>query len=72
MSTPVIATSPEEAAIIDEAMLLARLPISRRTLFKWRNSGGMPHIRVPGSRRVLYHWDSVQAWLFAQQRGGLQ
>jgi hypothetical protein len=61
-------TSPSEAGFIDEMELLNRLPVSRRTLFAWRESGKIPSVRLPGSRRILYHWASVEASLLRQQR----
>ena len=60
---------PGDAGFIDEKQLLARLPISRRTLFNWRFSGNIPYVNV-GGRRVLYHWPSVEAALLRRQRGG--
>jgi predicted DNA-binding transcriptional regulator AlpA len=54
---------------IDEKQLLARLPISRRTLFNWRTTGKIPCVRL-GGRRILFHWPSVEAALLRYQRGG--
>jgi predicted site-specific integrase-resolvase len=54
---------------IDEKQLLARLPVSRRTLFSWRTSGKIPFVRL-GGRRILFHWPSVEAALLRYQRGG--
>jgi hypothetical protein len=59
---------PSEAAFIDEKQLLARLPVSRRTLFNWRTSGKIPCVRL-GGRRILFHWPSVEAALLRQQKG---
>lgn len=58
-----------EAGFIDEKQLLSRLPVSRRTLFNWRNSGKIPSVRL-GGRRILFHWPSVEAALLRHQRGG--
>ena len=55
-----------EANFIDQKQLLARLPISRRTLFNWRTSGKIPYVR-PGGRRILFHWPSVEAALLRHQ-----
>jgi hypothetical protein len=60
---------PGETGFLDQKQLLARLPVSRRTLFNLRQSG-LPSIPIPGSRKVLFHWDSVRAFLIRQQRGG--
>ena len=57
------------AGFIDEKQLLARLPISRRTLFNWRTTGKIPCVRL-GGRRILFHWPSVEAALLRYQRGG--
>jgi predicted DNA-binding transcriptional regulator AlpA len=54
-----------EARFIDEKQLLARLPISRRTLFSWRASGKIPHVKI--GRRILFHWPSCEAALLRYQ-----
>ena len=60
------------ADFIDEKQLLTRLPVSRRTLWQWRETGKIPCVRVPGGRRVLFHWPSVEAALLRRQKGGAQ
>jgi hypothetical protein len=62
-------TSTREVNFIDEKQLLARLPVSRRTLFNWRRTGKIPCVRL-GGRRILFHWPSVEAALLRNQRGG--
>jgi predicted DNA-binding transcriptional regulator AlpA len=62
-------TSAGEAGFIDQKQLLARLPISRRTLFNWRTTGKIPCVRL-GGRRILFHWPSVEAALLRHQHGG--
>jgi hypothetical protein len=57
------------ACFINQTQLLARLPISRRTLFNWRKTGKIPCVRLGGSR-ILFHWPSVEAALLRHQRGG--
>jgi hypothetical protein len=57
-------------AFLDEKQILARIPISRRTLFNWRASGKIPFVRL--GRRNLFHWPSVEQALLRQQRGGAQ
>ena len=59
-------TSSSEGGFIDEKQLLAKLPISRRTLFNWRASGKIPCVRL-GGRRILFHWPSVEAALLRYQ-----
>jgi hypothetical protein len=59
-------TSAGEAGFIDQKQLLARLPISRRTLFNWRTTGKIPCVRL-GGRRILFHWPSVEAALLRYQ-----
>jgi predicted site-specific integrase-resolvase len=61
--------SAVKADFINEKQLLERLPVSRRTLFSWRTSGKIPHVRL-GGRRILFHWPSVEAALLRHQRGG--
>ena len=60
--------SGEQAGFIDEKKLLARLPVSRRTLGNWKAKGILPYIKI--GRRCLYEWASVQAALLRLQRGG--
>jgi len=60
-------TLPDAAGFINEKQLLARIPVSRRTLFNWRASGKIPHVKI--GRRNLFHWPSVEAALLRQQRG---
>ena len=62
-------TPSGEAGFINEKQLLARLPVSRRTLFSWRMTGKIPCVRL-GGRRILFHWPSVEAALLRYQRGG--
>ena len=62
-------TPAGEGGFIDEKQLLARLPVSRRTLFNWRTTGKIPCVRL-GGRRILFHWPSVEAALLRHQRGG--
>jgi len=61
-------TSAGEAGFIDQKQLLARLPISRRTLGNWKTKGLLPYIKI--GRRCLYDWASVQGALLRRQRGG--
>jgi hypothetical protein len=67
MSSEPKQTSPSETGFIDEKQLLARLPVSRRTLFSWRVSGKIPHVKI--GRRILFHWPSCEAALLRYQRG---
>ena len=64
--------TPVEAGFIDEKELLKRLPVSRRTLWQWRETGKIPCVRVPGGRRVIFHWESVQSALLRLQKGGVR
>jgi hypothetical protein len=57
-----------EIGFIDEKRLLARLPVSRRTLGNWKANGILPYIKI--GRRCLYDWASVQGALLRRQRGG--
>jgi hypothetical protein len=57
-----------ERAFMDEKQLLAKLPISRRTLGNWKAAGILPYIKI--GRRCLYDWASVQGALLRRQRGG--
>jgi hypothetical protein len=59
---------PCETGFIDEKTLLARLPVSRRTLGNWKAKGILPYIKI--GRRCLYDWASVQGALLRRQRGG--
>ena len=57
-----------EPAFMDEKQLLAKLPISRRTLGNWKAKGVLPYIKI--GRRCLYDWASVHGALLRRQRGG--
>jgi hypothetical protein len=65
---PSTAGPPGETGFINEKHLLARLPISRRTLGNWKAKGILPFIKI--GRRCLYDWASVQGALLRRQRGG--
>ena len=68
MSEQHFQTAPaSEEAFLDEKLILARLPISRRTLGNWK-AKGFPHIKI--GRRCLYSWSNCQQFLLRQQRGG--
>jgi hypothetical protein len=58
----------EDQGFIGEKQLLARLPISRRTLGSWKATGVLPYIKI--GRRCLYDWASVQGALLRRQKGG--
>jgi predicted DNA-binding transcriptional regulator AlpA len=62
-----VTTPSSEAGFINQKQLLARLPISRRTLFNWRTTGKIPCVRL-GGRRILFHWPSVEAALLRHQQ----
>ena len=57
----------ELKTLLDEKEILARIPISRRTLFNWRAAGKIPTVSI--GRRNLFHWPSIEAALLRQQRG---
>jgi excisionase family DNA binding protein len=66
-----IQTAPPSAGetnFIDQAELLKRLPVSRRTLHNWRTSGKIPSIKI--GRRVLFCWENVAEALRRLERGG--
>jgi hypothetical protein len=58
----------DETGFIDEKQLLARLPISRRTLGTWKARGIIPFIKI--GRRCLYDWPNVKGALLRRQQGG--
>jgi hypothetical protein len=68
MSSEPNQTLPSETGFIDEKRLLAKLPVSRRTLGNWKAKGIIPHIKI--GRRCLYDWASVHGALLRRQRGG--
>ncbi len=59
---------PLDSRFINEAELLRRLPVSRRTLHNWRRAGKIPSILI--GRRVLYCWENVADALRRLERGG--
>ncbi len=48
-----------DSTFISETELLKRLPICRRTVFKWVQEGKIPCTKI--ARRKIYHWPSVEA-----------
>ncbi len=64
---PIPSSLPHAAGFIDEAQILQRVPVSKRTWGYWKAQGIVPFIRI--GRRVLYDWPSVQAALMRRQRG---
>jgi predicted DNA-binding transcriptional regulator AlpA len=67
---PRLEPGQEQKTFLDEKELLKRLPVSRRTLFNWRESGKIPSVKI--GRRCLYHFPSVEQALLRLQRGGGQ
>jgi hypothetical protein len=63
-----IGENQQQADFINEHELLGRVPISRRTLYTWRDKGTIPYIK--GARRVIYFWPSVRESLLRLQKGG--
>lgn len=47
-----------EERFLTSEELLARLPISRRTMSAWVARGWLPAVRV--NRKLLFHWPSVE------------
>lgn len=48
-----------ETELITETELSKRINVSKTTLWKWRNEGKIPFIRI-GSKRILYDWNEVK------------
>ena len=65
-STGMENSSGIDTGFIDEKRLLAKLPISRRTLGNWKARGIIPYIKI--GRRCLYDWASVHGALLRRQR----
>lgn len=59
--------APPVVGFIDQAELLRRLPVSRRTIHNWRLAGKIPSIVI--GRRVLFCWESVAQALRRLERG---
>jgi hypothetical protein len=60
--------SSESVGIVNETVILQEIPVCRRTLKSWRDSGKLPHIKI--GKRVLYHLPTVRQALLRLQRGG--
>lgn len=58
------------AGLINEKQFLQNVPVSRKTLWKWKADGLIPYIKI--GRRCLYDWPTVHAALLRMQRGGTQ
>jgi predicted site-specific integrase-resolvase len=68
MKNNVLQTAPaSEGVFLDEKQLLARLPVSRRTINNWRNAGKIPSIKI--GRRVIYCWENVAEALRRLEKG---
>lgn len=63
---------PVPSGLLDLPGLLARVPVSERTLRAEVKKGRIPAIRLPHGRRLLFHWPSVEAALLRHQRGGVE
>jgi hypothetical protein len=59
----------ETVGIVDEAQILKEIPVCRRTLKSWRDSGKIPFLKI--GKRVLYHRPTVREALMRLQRGGV-
>ena len=51
---------------ITQATLLERIPISRRTAFKWRKQGILPAVQIDD--KIIFHWPTVCEALLRRQR----
>lgn len=60
-------TVPSAAVFIETPELLTRVPMCRKTLWKWRKNGIIPYVQAGG--KILFHWPSVEAALVRRQRG---
>ena len=66
---PRFETNKELAAFIDQAELLRRLGICRKTAYSWERQGKLPVVKINHTKR--YHWNTVVGALLRQQRGGI-
>jgi hypothetical protein len=57
---------PGTMDIVDEPEMLREIPVSRRTMKGWRDSGKIPYLKI--GKRVLYHRPSVREALLRAQR----
>jgi hypothetical protein len=58
-------SQPAQPEFLNTAQLLAKLPISRRTLYSHRVHNRIPYVQL--GDRILFHWDSVKESLLRQQ-----
>jgi excisionase family DNA binding protein len=66
LAAPAGATSNEPAGLLTVPELLARLRISRRTLYDHIRKGRVPAIRL--GKRILFSWPVVLESLLRQSR----
>ena len=52
-------TTAPKSEIIGFDEVVARLPLSARSLRSEIHKGRIPHIRLPGARRLLFDWPAV-------------
>lgn len=65
-----MSTTTETAPILLSAREAARLlNVSERTLFSWRATEGLPHVRI-GSRCVRYPAEGLRRWAESRTEAG--
>jgi hypothetical protein len=65
---PRFESDKEFSAFINQAELLRRLKICRKTAYLWECQSKLPVVKINHTKR--YHWPSVEAALLRMQRGG--
>ncbi len=64
------ATQQSVAGFVNETAVLSKIPVCRRTLKNWRDTGKLPFCKI--GKRILYHLPSVETALLRMQKGGTE
>jgi predicted DNA-binding transcriptional regulator AlpA len=60
--TPIQGTRPAQAELLTDVQTAEILAVEPRTLRLWRNTRGLPHIKIT-SKVIRYRRADVDAWL---------
>lgn len=50
-----------ELEYLTTAQVAAKLQVNPRTVTRWRNKEGMPHVEIGGT--IRFNWELVEGWL---------
>jgi len=62
IATPASATKPDQGELMTDEQAAQVLSVEPRTLRLWRQTRGLPHIRIT-SKVIRYRRSDISAWL---------